>query len=649
MKEKSWLGLFVRRNWRLIFQVLLALVTLVLGMFGFTRQDPVNNFCDNLYLTLQLFVLQSGAYLDNMNVMLEVARFSGASFTFLAAIQILVSVFDTQSQLLKIKIAYRGHVIICGLGGIGPILAERYLSERKKVVVIEIKPDNKYSQLVKEQGGIVLTGDGADPELLRKAGIRNASLVVAVCGSDGKNSEIVSQVTKFAREKHRLGLCCYAHILNPHLCHYLAGQAVTSYTDAHFQVEFFNVFDSGARLILEEDAMKLSFKSESSPHLAVIGLNEVGQSLVLRAERAARAAKGKQRPRLTVIDPQAGDKLKLVECSCASLDRTFKLSAYEENILNASFINAWLDEDLSSRKPLTQIYICLDDDSEGLTLGLMLVEKLRDRKMVVPILVCMLGHGGLEDILEDREGGSAGAQASRQIGPLLAFDLLERTCNTSISAQGLFEDLAIAVHEHYRKEGLAKGETPASNPALRPWFSDEGIPALLEEHKEQNRRQARRIGASFWRIGCGIEPAGSQTAELFSFAEGDEFDRKRAALLEALGARQDGECEAQYFNRLADMSKKTEPQVVDWQGERIKEDELEFLARQEHESWLQQKMQDGWKYGPEKSDANKTSPNMLPWYDPRLKDADTRQFTRKSVRIWPELLAAVGLRIYRRD
>ncbi len=130
MKEKSWLGLFVRRNWRLILQVLLALVTLVLGMFGFARQDPVNNFCDNLYLTLQLFVLQSGAYLDNMNVMLEVARFSGASFTFLAAIQILVSVFDTQSQLLKIKIAYRGHVIICGLGGIGPILAERYLSAR---------------------------------------------------------------------------------------------------------------------------------------------------------------------------------------------------------------------------------------------------------------------------------------------------------------------------------------------------------------------------------------------------------------------------------------------------------------------------------------------------------------------------------------
>ncbi len=303
---------------------------------------------------------------------------------------------------------------------------------------------------------------------------------------------------------------------------------------------------------------------------------------------------------------------------------------------------------MSSRKPLTQIYICLDDDSEGLTLGLMLVEKLRDRKMVVPILVCMLGHGGLEDILEDREGGSAGAQASRQIGPLLAFDLLERTCNTSISEQGLFEDLAIAVQEYYREEGLAKGETPASNTALCPWFSDEGSPALAEEHKEQNRRQARRIGASFWRIGCGIEPAGRQAAELFSFAEDDEIYRKRAALLEALGARQDGECEAQYSKRLADMSEKTEPQVVDWQGETIKEDELEFLARQEHGSWLQQKVKDGYKYGPEKSDANKTNPNMLPWYDPRLKDVNARDLTREMVRLWPELLAAVGLRIYRR-
>ena len=128
---KSKAGLWFRRNSRLFFLVLLAVVTLVLGVLGFSRQNPCGSFWDNLYLTLQLFVLQSGAYLENFNWMLQVARFSGAIFSVLAAIQLVATLFYNQYQLLRIKVAYRKHVIICGLGGIGPILAERYLSEGK--------------------------------------------------------------------------------------------------------------------------------------------------------------------------------------------------------------------------------------------------------------------------------------------------------------------------------------------------------------------------------------------------------------------------------------------------------------------------------------------------------------------------------------
>lgn len=231
------------------------MVTLVLGVLGFSRRIPCGSFWDNLYLALQLFVLQLGAYLENFNWMLQVARFSGAIFSVLAAIQLVATLFYNQYQLLRIKVAYRKHVIICGLGEIGPILAERYLSEGKKVVIIEIKPDNKFNQPMRELGADILIGDGADPELLRKAGIQNASFVVAVCGSNSKNAEIVSQVTKFvqayvkssAEDKLLVGLeqeriwCCYAHILNPHICHFLAGQAITDYTKPRFQVEFFNI------------------------------------------------------------------------------------------------------------------------------------------------------------------------------------------------------------------------------------------------------------------------------------------------------------------------------------------------------------------------------------------------------------------------
>ncbi|HQO04284.1 MAG TPA: hypothetical protein PLI62_18655, partial [Spirochaetota bacterium] len=104
-------------------------------------------------------MLQSGAGISQINWQLDIARYIGAFFSAWAAIQLLVSIFSNQYQLLKILLFFRDHAIICGLGGIGPILTERYLSEGRKVVIIEIKQDNKYIQHLKELGAIVLIGD----------------------------------------------------------------------------------------------------------------------------------------------------------------------------------------------------------------------------------------------------------------------------------------------------------------------------------------------------------------------------------------------------------------------------------------------------------------------------------------------------------
>jgi len=651
---KSKAGLWFRRNNRLFFLALLALTTLVLGVLGFHRQDPCGTFLDNLYLSLQLFVLQSGAYLENFNWMLQVARFSGAIFSVLAAIQLVATLFYNQYQLLRIKVAYRKHVIICGLGGIGPILAERYLSEGKKVVIIEIKPDNKFNQPMRELGAIILIGDGADPELLRKAGIQNASFVVAVCGSDGKNAEIVSQVTKFvqayvkssAEDKLLVGLeqeriwCCYAHILNPHLCHFLAGQAITDYTKPHFQVEFFNIYDSGARMMLQEDAMALSFTEGPIPHMAIIGLNAVGQSLVLRSERAWRNAKRDGKLRITVIDPQADEKINLLKCSCSSLEVSTSLNILNQNIHNASFLNAWLSDALESSPKLSQVFICLDDDSEALTLGLMLLERLRTAK--VPVMACLLGHGGLSDILQP-PGSHIDNRAQLQV-----FDLLERTCKTSITEQGLFEDLAIAIHEHYREEN--RGRLPETDPRLNPWFGDGGRPGLADAVKISNREQALSIGVALERLGLGIEPAGSLTVPLELIEEGEDADSRRAALIRAVQQPAEGETDVQYYQRLAQLSESLERQTREIEGQTISEDDLEFTARLEHQRWLRKKLKDGWQPGEETDKAAKIHKLLYPWYYPHLNkhEKESREQTRGEVRYWPEMLAAADLRIYRR-
>lgn len=667
LKKGSKLQLLFQRNGQLIVLIFLGIVTLILGLIGFWRQFPDNNFSENLYLTLQLFVLQSGAGISQINWQLDIARYIGAFFSAWAAIQLLVSIFSNQYQLLKILLFFRDHVIICGLGGIGTILTERYLSEGRKVVIIEIKQDNKYIQHLKELGAIILIGDGADPELLRKAGIAYAELVVAVCGNDGKNSEIVSQVAKLAREgilnirlerflqkivknksrfQQRLDICCYAHILDLHLCHYLAGQAIMSYTDTHLQVEFFNIFDSGARLMLQEKAMKFSFTDGHYPHIAVIGLNEVGQSLIMRLERAIHAASRNDKPCLTIIDPEASDKIELMNCSCANLENSFDLKKIEQKVQNTSYLNSWLNEVTEVEKPLTHIFICLEDDSEALTLGLMLQQRLRRKQ--VPIMVCLLGHGGLEEILVEREGTSLSPRKVSQQNQLFAFDLLERTCDSSISSQGLFEDLAVAVHGHYCAENLGDNNPSIDQPNLYSWFAEGDLRSLSDELKEQNRRQARRIGEALWSIGYGIEPMGNLETESILFEENQTSIQKRQVLLQAIQTQNESETETEYYERLAELSKQPCHQVITWGDETIEEDDFEYTARQEHESWFQAKLKAGYRWDTQKDETAKTNPNVLPWYDPRLSEEYARQITREMVRFWPDLLRSVGLRIYRR-
>jgi RyR domain-containing protein len=40
---------------------------------------------------------------------------------------------------------------------------------------------------------------------------------------------------------------------------------------------------------------------------------------------------------------------------------------------------------------------------------------------------------------------------------------------------------------------------------------------------------------------------------------------------------------------------------------------LEQLARNAHEMWAQKRIEDGWKYGPERNDRLKTHPSLVPY------------------------------------
>ena len=72
--------------------------------------------------------------------------------------------------------------------------------------------------------------------------------------------------------------------------------------------------------------------------------------------------------------------------------------------------------------------------------------------------------------------------------------------------------------------------------------------------------------------------------------------------------------------------------------------EIEELARLEHQRWSREREADGWTYGPQRDNARKIHPDLVP-YD-QLSESAKDKDRRAVVRI-PALAALIGLVVVR--
>ena len=87
-------------------------------------------------------------------------------------------------------------IVIVGAGVIGGSLA-RYLSEEKHEVFVVEKREERARKIDEKFDVKVVTGDGADPDVLLSAGLNDADLVLAVTASDETNLLVCSVASAY--------------------------------------------------------------------------------------------------------------------------------------------------------------------------------------------------------------------------------------------------------------------------------------------------------------------------------------------------------------------------------------------------------------------------------------------------------------------
>jgi uncharacterized membrane protein len=148
------------------------------------------------------------------------------------------------------------------------------------------------------------------------------------------------------------------------------------------------------------------------------------------------------------------------------------------------------------------------------------------------------------------------------------------------------ERLAQAIHDTYgavHEGGMHAAFDRSQAPSLGPW--DE----LPEEFKESNRAQAREIGERLASIGCIMVPA---------------------------------------FDPALDFA--------------FHDDEVQLLARLEHERWMGERTAQGFEFGPVRGE--RTRPDLVPWE--RLSDEARMKNMQDVLRI-PDMLTRAGFQVLR--
>lgn len=543
---KNWLN---RYEWQVV--AVMWIVATVLGYNGFEQYyreiHEEHTAYDFLYLTVQLFVLQSGWVQGSVNWQLQLARFLAPAATVYAAVVGIAALFRDQFQSLMARFL-RNHVVISGLGRRGSLLAQRFLEKGHQVIALERDQGNERINEFKARGGIVLIGDASDVELLRSAGVDRAHCLIAVSGDDGVNAEIAVHARALVRERKSNPLTCAVQIDDLDLCRVLRGHELHMGRPEAFRLEFFNSYLIGAKALLEKHP---PFDETRDPNIMVLGVGRFGESLATRmawAWREKHRASG-QRLVLKLVDKTAVDRKRLLLLRNPFLETICDLQAIPMDVRSPEFLEGGFLFNDAGLCELTRIYVCLDNDSLSVSTALALLKRLSGHK--IPIVTRMSREGGVGVLLhsadETREG----------FGYLSVFGTLEQTCVPELVLGGTQEFLAQAICAEYLDLESQESAADTATAAVTSW---EKVP---DDIKDLYRRLAGQIGRMLGQIGCTVEPLSEWNAEQLRFDP--EEQETLAASIHDFYLKEHRRGGAKYLPTLRAVSETQEAEACTWE------------------------------------------------------------------------------------
>lgn len=533
---------------------------------------------------------------------IEIARF-GCALWGLAILPVFAGfLFERRVQQWWVMHWWKKHYVVCGDCSRTRALVADLSKKKHRVAWVGrcAADDHEPPRHV-----FRIDGDSGDPAVLSKAAVSKAAHLVALHEDDRLNIEtLVAAGTLCAKRPANMpDLDAYAHVADVRLELTLRGmiESGSGFAGKGVHEHTFNYYGLIARLLARQFPMPPTLAEAPPPpeHIILVGFAAFGQSAALRImltsqqlyreQLAGETAWRVARPRITVLDPQAVDRVAEFDRLHPEFRNYCDLESHPVATTDLRFSDQSCFAAGGNGERRTLVF-CIETEAEAMRV----VETISRMNTSNPRNLCGVARVFLRIARPERLGSVLDRlKSSSGMPEVTCFAADAEVFNADVILNQSLDILARECHKAYL--AVEEADRRANN---LPTASAKTWEQLGESDRESNREAADHLWAKLHILGY----------HLTTVPKGDIVPPPPADLLRDLKSRE------------------------------------EDMARAEHYRWMTWRILNGWSFGDPRDNDRKLHPDIRD-YD-ELADS-TQNKDRVNIRVIPELLRQGHLMVTR--
>lgn len=356
------------------------LSVIAIGVHFFPKEYPGLNFIESFYYTLRLFIFEHDlSHFPRTWPLIFIHFF--APLLALSALGTMITYLFRFSPLLQTR--WRSdHVIVCGVGRTGKLMAKTIKAQGIDVIGVDMGPPEAFEEWLQDVRIPMIYGDFLSRPVLERAGAERARSILFASGDDLHNLEGVVSAYGWLRTETGPVRLLWAHIASEKLAE-TARMALR--TDGSVGIRFFDTYHLAAsKMVCKHFGTGVR---DGIREITVMGFGKFGRDLV---EVLAKNLNPEETPRIRVVDIQ--DREKEVRNLAAELGISERMRFRQSDIQDLE-----LTDD-----PEKAFFLCTDDDIGNLAAALMLTRNIRGTHVYVRMAKWPIS--AIEDHLREKSG-----------------------------------------------------------------------------------------------------------------------------------------------------------------------------------------------------------------------------------------------------